>query len=111
VQLFRDIVHTLAEAHTARHKATATGIPLIDGHFRVRHDKIDTNGKRTLRHTGRLHHIGLGRRYAGTAVLALTHDGISACSAPGDDYSEACPSTPLGITAAGPNVHDVAGHL
>ena len=58
--------HTLAEAYAARPKATASGIPLIDGHFRVRHYKIDTNGKLTLRHNSRLHHIGLGRRYAGT---------------------------------------------
>ena len=62
------------EAYAARPKATASGIPLIDGHFRVRHDKIDTNGKLTLRHNSRLHHIGLGRRYAGTPVLVLVHD-------------------------------------
>jgi len=65
---------TPAEAYATRPKATASGIPLIDGHFRVRHDKIDTNGKLTLRHNSRLHHIGLGRRYAGTSVLVLVHD-------------------------------------
>jgi hypothetical protein len=65
---------TPAEAYTARPKAHASGIPLIDGHFRVRHDKIDSNGKLTLRHNSRLHHIGLGRRYAGTSVLILVHD-------------------------------------
>jgi transposase InsO family protein len=65
---------TPAEAYAARPKATASGIPLIDGHFRVRHDKIDTNGKLTLRHNSRLHHIGLGRRHAGTSVLVLIHD-------------------------------------
>ena len=65
---------TPAEAYAARPKATASGIPLIDGHFRVRHDKIDTNGKLTLRHNSRLHHIGLGCRYAGTPVLVLAHD-------------------------------------
>jgi hypothetical protein len=27
-----------------------------------------------LRHNNRLHHIGLGRRYAGTPVLVLVHD-------------------------------------
>jgi hypothetical protein len=48
--------------------------PLIEGHVRVRHDKIDTNGTLTLRHNSRLHHIGLGRRYAGTPVLVLVHD-------------------------------------
>ena len=65
---------TPAEAYTARPKATASGIPLIEGHCRVRHDKIDTNGKLTLRHNSRLHHIGLGRRHAGTPVLVLVHD-------------------------------------
>ena len=65
---------TPAEAYTARPKAAASGIPLTDGHYRVRHDRIDTNGKLTLRHNSRLHHIGLGRRYAGTPVLVLVHD-------------------------------------
>jgi hypothetical protein len=48
--------------------------PLIDGNFRVRHDKIDTNGKLTLRHNSRLHHIGIGHRYAAIPVLVLVHD-------------------------------------
>jgi transposase InsO family protein len=65
---------TPTQAHQARPKATASGIPLIDGHYRVRHDKIDTNGKLTLRHNSRLHHIGLGRRHAATPVLLLVHD-------------------------------------
>jgi hypothetical protein len=38
------------------------------------HDRIDSNGKLSLRHNSRLHHIGLGRRYAGTPVLVLVHD-------------------------------------
>src|SRR5215213_10733221 len=45
-----------------------------DGHFRVRHDKIDANGKLTLRHNSRLYHIGMGRRHARTTVLVLVHD-------------------------------------
>ncbi|MGY1640656.1 integrase core domain-containing protein [Geodermatophilus sp. SYSU D00703] len=65
---------TPAEAYADRPKVTATGIPLIAGHLRVRHDKIGTNGKLTLRHNSRLHHIGLGRRHAGTPVLVLVHD-------------------------------------
>ncbi|CAA9245893.1 MAG: hypothetical protein AVDCRST_MAG83-1899 [uncultured Arthrobacter sp.] len=28
----------------------------------------------TLRHNSRLHHIGIGRRHAGTDVLVLVHD-------------------------------------
>jgi hypothetical protein len=65
---------TPAEAYAARPKASASGVPLVDGHFRVRHDKIDSNGKLTLRHNSRLHHIGIGRRHAGTSVLVLVHD-------------------------------------
>jgi transposase InsO family protein len=65
---------TPQQAYQARPKAAASGTPLIGGHYRVRHDKIDTDGKLTLRHNSRLHHIGLGRRHAGTTVLILVHD-------------------------------------
>ena len=65
---------TPAQAYAARPKASANGTPLTTGHYRVRHDKIDSNGKLTLRHNSRLHHIGIGRRHAGTPVLILVHD-------------------------------------
>jgi transposase InsO family protein len=66
---------TPTEAYTARPKATAAGQPLYDPtHWRVRHDTVDTDGKLTLRHASRLHHIGIGRRYAGTTVLMLIHE-------------------------------------
>lgn len=65
---------TPAQAYAARPKAVASGIPLIDGHYRVRHDKIDATGKLTLRYNSRLHHIGIGRRHANTPVLVLVHD-------------------------------------
>jgi transposase InsO family protein len=65
---------TPQQAYQARPKATSAGQPLIRGHYRIRHDRIDTNGKLTLRHNSRLHHIGLGRRHAGTTVLILVHD-------------------------------------
>jgi hypothetical protein len=48
--------------------------PLHTGAYRIRRDGIDSNGKLTLRHNSRLHHIGMGRRYAGTNVLILVHD-------------------------------------
>jgi transposase InsO family protein len=67
-------LHTPHQAYHARPKATASGIPLTAGHYRVRHDTIDSNGKLTLRHNSRLHHIGMGRRHAGTPVLILVHD-------------------------------------
>ena len=46
----------------------------ISEHFRVRRDRVDADGKLTLRHNSRLHHIGIGRRWAGTSVLMLVRD-------------------------------------
>lgn len=40
-------------------------------HWRVRTDQVDRYGKITLRHAGRLHHIGIGHRWANTPVLML----------------------------------------
>lgn len=62
--------NTPAEAYAARPKAFPTG-PVIDRHYRVRHDKIDAGGSITLRHNSRMHHIGLGRTNAGTPVTVL----------------------------------------
>jgi len=45
-----------------------------DTHDRVRHDRVDKAGSVTLRHRGRLHHIGIGRTYAGTRVILLIQD-------------------------------------
>lgn len=65
---------TPQQAYTARPKAVPTGTPIDTGHYRVRHDRIDGSGAITLRHNSRLHHIGLGRRHAGTRVLVLVRD-------------------------------------
>ena len=46
----------------------------IDEQFRVRKDRIDTDGKLTLRHGSRLHHIGVGRAWARTPVLMLIRE-------------------------------------
>ncbi|MEY2431067.1 MAG: hypothetical protein QOC92_792 [Acidimicrobiaceae bacterium] len=35
----------------------------------VRHDRIDKAGRVTLRHNGRLHHIGIGNPYRGWRVV------------------------------------------
>jgi hypothetical protein len=67
---------TPAEAFGARPKATPSLPALqVPGRFRVRRDKIDLTGVVTLRHNSRLHHIGLGRRLAGTRVLVMV-DGL-----------------------------------
>jgi len=45
-----------------------------DTHDRVRHDRIDSTGSVTLRHNGRLHHIGIGQTHARTHVILLVQD-------------------------------------
>ena len=53
-------------------KATPAGAG--DTHYRVRHDRVDKNGKVTLRVNGRLHHIGIGRIHARTHIILLVDD-------------------------------------
>jgi hypothetical protein len=66
---------TPAVAFASRPKATPSGPRLeIPRHYRVRRDRIDITGVITLRHSSRLHHIGLGRRLVGTRVLVLIDD-------------------------------------
>ena len=66
---------TPAAAWTARPRAVPArqGIQ-ISHHFRVRKDRVDANGKLSLRHNSRLHHIGIGRLHAGTRVTLLIDD-------------------------------------
>ena len=45
-----------------------------DTHDRIRHDRVDKAGSVTIRHNGRLHHIGIGRTYEGTCVILLVQD-------------------------------------
>jgi hypothetical protein len=45
-----------------------------DTHDRVRHDRVDKAGSVTIRHNGRLHHIGVGRTHAGTHIILLVQD-------------------------------------
>jgi transposase InsO family protein len=66
---------TPASAYQARAKAVPHHIPRpVDAHYRVRADKVYDNGAITLRHAGRLHHIGLGRAYAGQRVHIAAAD-------------------------------------
>jgi hypothetical protein len=64
---------TPATAYLARPKATP-GDRSGDSHARVRTDRVDTSGKVTLRHGGRLYSIGIGRTHARTRVLILVED-------------------------------------
>jgi transposase InsO family protein len=64
---------TPATIYQARPKATPASTTGAT-HHRVRADRVDADGKLTLRHAGRLHHIGIGRTHARTRVLMLIHD-------------------------------------
>lgn len=68
--LHRATPHT---AYTTRPKAAPGTLIAAQIHDRVRTDRIDKAGVVTLRHNGKLHHIGIGRTYAGTYVLLLVH--------------------------------------
>jgi len=61
---------TPLEAFTARPRAVPSGIE-APAYMRIRRDRIDGSGAVTLRHDSRLHHIKIGRRYAGTRVVML----------------------------------------
>ena len=66
---------TPAVVFDARPKASPSRPGLtVPSHCRVRRDRVDRNGRITLRYNSRMHHIGLGRRHAGVRVLALVAD-------------------------------------
>jgi hypothetical protein len=64
---------TPAAAYATRPKAVP-GDRAAGTHHRVRTDIIGTTGTLTLRHAGRLYHIGVGRTHARTHVLLLIRD-------------------------------------
>jgi transposase InsO family protein len=57
--------------YQARPKATPPAVTKAEPQARVRRDVVDSDGKLTLRHNGRLHHIGVGRTHARTPILML----------------------------------------
>lgn len=63
-------------AFDARDKARPSR-PKIDvgGAMRVRHDRVDNDGKVTIRHRSKLHHIGVGRAHNRKRVIMLV-DGL-----------------------------------
>lgn len=62
---------TPLEAFMARERAVPAGARIDTTGYKVRHDKVDRKGAVTLRHNGRLHHIGVGGPYKGWRVIML----------------------------------------
>lgn len=60
---------TPATVYNATIKATPS--TTSDAHYRVRHDTVDQFGKLTLRHAGKLRHLGIGIEHARKHVLIL----------------------------------------
>lgn len=65
---------TPAARYTQLPKAAPPTTKPANTHHRIRHDKVDKAGRVTLRHAGRLHHIGLGRTHTGTRITMLIAD-------------------------------------
>lgn len=61
---------TPAQAYRALPKAEPS-IDVAGRHWRVRHDTVDTAGLITIRHAGKLHHLGVGRTHTSNPVLLL----------------------------------------
>lgn len=80
---------TPATAYALIPKATPTtpGDPNV---WRVRYDTIDPDGKITLRHSGRLLHLGIGRAHSRTEIIALIHNNNAtiACQTTGEILAE-----------------------
>lgn len=98
-------------------------------HDRVRYDRVDKAGSVTLRHNGRLHHIGVGRTHERTCVILLVQDlNIRVVNAITGELLRADPQPPNRLPAnrqsqrthpkmtntrtqvAGPGVADVLRH-
>ncbi len=72
----RSLPHRATPAATYQNlpKATPSTSRDADRLDRIRRDRIDDSGVVTLRHAGRLHHIGVGRTHARTPIILLIHD-------------------------------------
>jgi hypothetical protein len=65
---------TPLQAYSARVKARPVSEERPDTHFRIRHDKVDGQGKVSLRYDSKLHHIGVGRAHKGRPIKLLVAD-------------------------------------
>jgi transposase InsO family protein len=65
---------TPLQAYSTRIKARPARDAASDTHFRVREDKVDTNGTVTLRYMSKLHHIGIARAHKNRPIKLLIAD-------------------------------------
>ena len=65
--------HTPGDAYRATPKA-APAATQAQQHYRLRYDRLDANGRMTMRRAGRMHHLGIGATHARKRVLAFADD-------------------------------------
>jgi len=58
-------------AYEARAKVGPSAQRIDATGYRIRHDRVSRGGSVTLRHKGKLHHIGIGHPYTGWRVILL----------------------------------------
>jgi transposase InsO family protein len=59
------------------YQATPKALPAqarAPGHYRLRYDRVDIDGKMSFRRGGRMHHLGIGAAHKHQRVLALADD-------------------------------------
>ncbi len=81
---------TPSSVFSSKAKACPKLAPIeLEGHYRVRRDRIDKAGKVTLRYHSRLLHLGVGRAHAGEQVTLLVADrDVRVVSADGEILAE-----------------------
>jgi transposase InsO family protein len=60
---------TPGHAYRALPKAGPAAAP--HGYYRLRYDHVDAGGKVSIRHAGRMHHLGIGITHRGKEILAI----------------------------------------
>jgi transposase InsO family protein len=65
---------TPGDAYRATPKAAPASNGHPPGHYRLRYDRLDTQGRMTLRRAGRMHHLATGTTHARKRVLAFADD-------------------------------------
>lgn len=62
---------TPGAAYRTLPKAAPPQVHHGDGNYRIRYDKVDKNGKVSLRRTGRMHHLGVGAAHKHKRITML----------------------------------------
>jgi hypothetical protein len=77
-------------AFDGRVKAGPSGAPVRNaGEFRIRHDKVDKDGKVSLRYGGKMRHLQVGRAHKGKRIMLLVDDrDVRVLSADGEFLAE-----------------------